>query len=166
MEFDHVTYESGTGRRSKEVETYNFHKAAAVLAEYGFDCLRVADDWMDADFLAHHKRSGKTLMVQLKSALVIDQKYTNNEDLYMCFPLDRTGNWYLIKHQRLLEIAKEHAPQWFCTRLWKEQERYWSWRATPAVRKALKGFAYRSLHCDLGFRECNAPPLQKDGPDS
>ena len=24
MEFDHITYESGTGRRSKEVETYNF----------------------------------------------------------------------------------------------------------------------------------------------
>ena len=38
-EFEHISFEGGNGRRSKEVEVYNFHKAASVLAEYRFDWL-------------------------------------------------------------------------------------------------------------------------------
>ena len=95
MKFKHINYEGGTGKRSKEVETYNYHKAAAVLAEYGFDCIRLADDWQGADFLAHHKRANQILKVQLKSCLVIDKKYKHEEELYMCFPLDKNGQMVL-----------------------------------------------------------------------
>lgn len=56
MVFARIDYKEGTGKSSKQVETYNFHKAAAVLVEFGFDCIRVSDDWEGADFLAHHKR--------------------------------------------------------------------------------------------------------------
>ena len=45
MRFSHISYEKTTGAHSKRIESYNFHKAAAVLAEYGFDCVRLADDW-------------------------------------------------------------------------------------------------------------------------
>ena len=45
VEFEHITYDEKTGKNSKPIETYNFHKAAAVLAEYGFDCIRLSDDW-------------------------------------------------------------------------------------------------------------------------
>lgn len=159
MEFAHISYEGGTGKRSKEVETYNFHKAAAVLAEYGFDCIRLADDWQGADFLAFHKESGQTLRVQLKASLVVDKRYKDDQDLYMCFPLDKTmGNWYLIRHSRLLEIVRAHAPKWLESDRWKKQDHYFSYtggyRRSKAVLDALEEFSYRARYDHSGFREC------------
>ena len=74
MVVDYITFAEGTGRYSKQVETYNFHKAASVLAEYGFDCIRLADDWRGADFLAHHRDKEITLSVQLKASLSSGQE--------------------------------------------------------------------------------------------
>ena len=153
MAFDRIDYGEGTGKSSKQIETYNFHKAAAVLVEYGFDCIRISDDWEGADFLAHHKQSGETLMVQLKSALVIDKRYCPNKDLYMCFPLDKTDKWYLAKHADLLALAREHAPRWFKSNGWKNNHRYWSWRANEAMREALKPYSYSPCYPLYGFRE-------------
>ena len=156
MGYKHINYEGGTGKRSKEVETYNFHKASAVLAEYGFDCIRLADDWKGADFLAHHKETNTTLNVQLKTCLVIDKKYEQYQDLYMCFPLDdRTGTWYLVKYDRLMEIVQKHSP-WLTKTSWKTKGHYFNYRANKEVRGALEEFAYRSHHGNLGFRECTA----------
>ncbi len=114
MEFEHIGYEIGTGKSSSAIETYNFHKAAAVLAEYGFECVRLTDDWEGADFVAYHKTAGRALSVQLKTCLVIDKRYTPFKELYMCFPLDGTdGTWYLVKHADLVAIVEEYAPDWF-----------------------------------------------------
>ena len=74
MAFDRIDCRHGTGKNSKQVETYNFHKAASVLVEYGFDCIRTWDAWEGADFLAHRQESGETLTVQLKTSLVIDKR--------------------------------------------------------------------------------------------
>ena len=153
MAFARIDYKEGTGKSSKQVETYNFHKAAAVLVEFGFDCIRVSDDWEGADFLAHHKQTGKTLMVQLKTCLVIDRRYDQNPDLYMCFPLDRPDNWYLLKHADLIKLVQEHSPQWLDTNGWKKQGLYWSWRGNAKMREALEPFAYRPCHSLDGFRE-------------
>ena len=153
MEFEHITYDEKTGKNSKQIETYNFHKAAAVLSEYGFDCIRLSDDWEGADFLAHHKITGRTLRVQLKTCLVIDEKYQDNEDLYMCFPLDRTGNWYLVKYGRLMEIVRETAPHWLESAKWTKTGGYFSWGGNRAIRKVLEDFAYKSRFGSLGFRE-------------
>ena len=161
MKFDHITYAEGTGKYSKQIETYNFHKAASVLAEYGFDCIRISDDWAGADFLAHHKETGVTLQVQQKSALVLDERLEKQPDLYICFPLDRTDSrWYLLPYSQLMEIARKHAPQWFETNLWKKESRYWTWRATPEVRCALEPFAYRALHGKQGYRETRKEVLE------
>ena len=35
----------------KEKENYNFHKVAS-LAEYGFDSMRLNDDWQEANFIS------------------------------------------------------------------------------------------------------------------
>ena len=153
MRFEHITYVEKTGKNSKPIETYNFHKAAALMVEYGFDCIRLSDDWHGADFLAHHRDTAQTLQVQLKTCLVIDQKYLPYEDLHMCFPLDGTGNWYLIKHRRLMEIAKEKAPQWFASNRWKRDKMYWSWSGNKIIREALEEFVYKPKHAYLGFRE-------------
>ena len=153
MKFDHVGYDERTGKNSKFIETYNFHKAAAVLAEYGFDCIRLSDDWEGADFLAHHKSSNMTLMVQLKTCLVIDRRYLPFKELFMCFPLDGTGNWYMVKHTHLLEIVRKNAPQWVNSNRWKRTGSYFSYTATEKVRCALEEFAYKSHHGEMGFRE-------------
>ncbi len=39
---------------SKAQETYNFHKMAAILADYGYNCLWLNDDWNGADCIAIH----------------------------------------------------------------------------------------------------------------
>ncbi len=163
MEFQHIEYGKGSGEKSKQMETYNFHKASAVLAEYGFDCIRLSNDWQGTDFLAHHPDTGKTLKVQLKTGLVIDKKYKHRPDLYMCFTLDRTGaTWYLVKHQRLMEIVKEHSPEKFDLKSWENKGIYWTWTASTEVREALEEFAYRSCMGDFGFRECRNV-LKQDG---
>ena len=37
---------------SRQKENYNFQKVAGELADYGFNCLRLTDDWQGADFIA------------------------------------------------------------------------------------------------------------------
>lgn len=159
MRFSHISYEKTTGAHSKRIESYNFHKAAAVLAEYGFDCVRLADDWKGADFLAFYKSddgrdSDRQLRVQLKSCLVIDQKYEGDDDLYICFPVDGTCNWYLIKHSELYRLVEQNAPNAFNTKRWQNQGNYFSHGTNKSMRKALEPFAYRSSYPHFGYREC------------
>ena len=66
MKLEKVQYED---LNSKQKEIYNFQKVAAILADYGFNCIKLADDWQGADFLAYHKDGGQTLKVQLKGGL-------------------------------------------------------------------------------------------------
>src|SRR5690554_3133070 len=78
---------------AKQKEIYNFQQVAALLAGYGFNCIKLADDWQGADFLAYHYKGDRTLRVQLKGGLEIHKKY-ERKGLYMAF---RTrGIWYLI----------------------------------------------------------------------
>lgn len=52
MKFEHIKY---NGLSGKQQEIYNFQKIAGVLADYRFNCIKLADDWRGADFLAYHK---------------------------------------------------------------------------------------------------------------
>jgi hypothetical protein len=100
---------------SKQKEAYNFHKVAAVLADYGFNCIKLDDDWQGADFLAYHKDGTHTLKVQLKGRLTIDKKYIG-KDLYMAFPL--YGSWYLVPHDDLVSYF-EQSKQYLQTNSWR-----------------------------------------------
>ena len=37
---------------SKQKENYNYHKVASALADYGYDSMRLNNDWQGADFIA------------------------------------------------------------------------------------------------------------------
>lgn len=63
-------------------ESYNFQKASAVLADYGFVTNLLPYDWMGADFLAQHL-DGDWLKIQLKGRVTIDPKYENKEIFIM-----------------------------------------------------------------------------------
>ena len=96
---------------SRQQENYNFHHLAVVLAEYGFNSIRLSDDYNGADFLAIHVGSpddpspgrNDVLKVQLKGRLSFAREY-KNKSLYIAFPCDRNANsWYLYDHDQLLE---------------------------------------------------------------
>lgn len=60
---------------SRQKENYNFHLVAARLAKYGFNALRLSDDFEGADFIALHIDGETLLRVQLKGRLCFDKKY-------------------------------------------------------------------------------------------
>jgi hypothetical protein len=66
MRFKKVRYDSLNARQKK---LFNFQKVAAILADYGFNCIKLTDDWQGADFLAYHVDGTTTLRVQLCAAL-------------------------------------------------------------------------------------------------
>ena len=112
---------------AKQQEIYNFQKVAAKLADYGFNCIKLDDDWMGADFLAYHKDGSLTLRVQLKGRLTISKKYSG-KDLYICFK--HAGDWYLVPHDTLVDVVGA-TTNWLNTSSW-QKGRYSS--ANPARR--------------------------------
>lgn len=122
---------------SPQKEIYNFQKVAALLAEYGFNCIKLTDDWGGADFLADHIR-GYTHKVQLKSRITINKKYEDNgNDFFMTFPIDK--DWYYIRHKNLVELVKEHTT-WVESSSWQEDGQYHSERGNSSLRAALKEY--------------------------
>ncbi len=103
MRLNKIEYRALKGRKK---EIFNFQKVSAKLADYGFNCIKLSDDWEGADFLAYSPEI--TLKVQLKSRFTISKKYLG-KDLYILFPFDEkdvNSDWYLIKHDLLVEIVK------------------------------------------------------------
>ena len=84
---------------SRQKENFNFHQVAARLAKYGFNSMRVTDDWQGADFIACHIDGDTFLKVQLKGRLVIDRKY-QNKSIHIAFLLGE--NAYLYDHDHLV----------------------------------------------------------------
>ena len=101
---------------AKQKELFNFQKLAGRLAGYGFNCIKLADDWQGADFLAYHINGTTTLRVQLKSRLTIDKKY-DGRDIWIAFP--HKDDWYLIHHDRLVKKVEEHT-DWLDSLSWKK----------------------------------------------
>ena len=85
---------------SRQKENYNFQKVAAELADYGFNCMWLNDDWQGADFIACHIDGNSFIKVQLKGRLTIDKKY-NGKEIYIAFNQD--GQWYIYPHDQLQE---------------------------------------------------------------
>ena len=96
LDFERIEY---ADLNSRQRENYNFHKLAAVLADYGFTAIRLSDDWEGADFLAAHVDGETLLRVQLKGRLSFYEKYVG-KGLHVGFP---SGNdWYLYPHDDVL----------------------------------------------------------------
>lgn len=133
MAFERVRYKD---LNAKQQEACNFQKSAALLADYGFNCLKLADDWQGADFLAYHKDGDQTLKVQLKGRVTIARKY-QGRDIWMNFPA--SGGWYLIEHDELLRIVGE-ATNWLNTRSWTERGGYSSGTLSTRLRDRLQPY--------------------------
>lgn len=84
---------------SRQKENYNFHKVAARMADYGFHCLRLTDDWQGADFIACHIDGETFLKVQLKGRLMVDRKYLG-KGIHVAFIFGHAT--YLYDHDQLV----------------------------------------------------------------
>jgi len=93
---------------AKFQESYNFQKASAILADYGFITNQLKFDWQGADFLAQHI-DGIWIKVQLKGRLQIDVKY-EGKDIYIMFEDKKNDNWYLFPHDDFLNYVREYKP--------------------------------------------------------
>ena len=94
--------------RAKSKEAYNFQKASATLADYGFVTNLLKYDWDSADFLAQHI-DGDWLKIQLKGRLTADLKYCG-KDIHIMFENKRTNEWFLYPHDALVDYCKETFP--------------------------------------------------------
>ena len=132
MDIKKINY-SKLNNRQKEI--FNFQKVAAILAEYGFNCIKLTDDWGGADFLADHI-NGDTHKVQLKSRITISKKYKRLEDdIYMTFPIGE--DWYYIEHEKLVELVKKYT-HWCDSKSWKNGGEYHSENGNINLRNSLK----------------------------
>jgi hypothetical protein len=110
---------------AKHKENYNFQKVAARLADFGYNSMRLSDDYEGADFIALHNESGEHLLVQLKGRLSFDSKYYGkklhiafrvNEDVYI-YPHDELRK--RIVDEGLLEGSKSVIWVEFGSRSWR-----------------------------------------------
>lgn len=131
MSFEKVSYDS---LNAPQRELFNFQKCAATLADFGFNCIKLADDWQGADFLAYHLDGTTTLRVQLKSRLAIQKNY-HGKDIWMAFP--HKGHWYLIEHDVLVKKVGAHT-KWLETESWKKTKGgYTSKSVNPSLLESL-----------------------------
>jgi len=122
---------------ARQKELFNFQKLAATFADRGFNCIKLADDWQGADFIAYHATENCTLRVPLKSRITIDHKKYGgiSKDIWMAFP-HKNQDWYLIRHDSLVEKIRTHT-KWLLSDSWKEQNAYSSTSINPALLESL-----------------------------
>lgn len=113
---------------AKQKENYNFHKVAAALADYGYNSMRLNDDWQGADFIAI--KGEEMIKVQLKGRFTIDKKYLGKE-IYIAFI--EGGVIKIYYHD---EVVNSLSGSILETKSWKEIGSY-SWGKTPKLYEEL-----------------------------
>ena len=124
MRLQKIRYED---LNAKAKEMYNFQKVAAKLADYGFTCMWLTNDWQGADFIAVHADGVTDLKVQLKGRLSFARKYLG-KNIYVCF-IDGS-NTYLYPHDEILAAVED-----------KISDRTWQAKGTWSGSKLSKEFS-------------------------
>ena len=133
MKLQRVNYKE---LNAKQKEIYNFQKVAGMLADFGFNCIKLTDDWHGADFLAYHKDGTQIFRVQLKSRFTIDKKYSC-KNLYMVFRAKE--DWYLIAHDELVGITGE-VTTYLTSYEWREKGHYDNAAPSKKLLKRISSF--------------------------
>ena len=111
---------------AKQKENFNYHKVASALADFGYDSMRLNNDWEGADFIA--VRGDKMLKVQLKGRFTLDKKYIG-KDIHIAY-LEK-DEIKIYEHDKALELFPERSKE---TSSWKDSGNY-SWLKTPEMYK-------------------------------
>jgi hypothetical protein len=124
----HLTKISYKDLNARQKENYNFHKIAAALADYGYNSMRLNDDWQGADFIA--VKGDEMIKVQLKGRFTIEKKYLG-KDIYVAFREDDLIKLY--EHDKAVEILPENIVN---SQSWSNQGGY-SWGKTPKYFRSI-----------------------------
>jgi len=116
---------------SKQKENYNFHKVASALADYGYNSLRLNDDWQGADFIAINGED--MLKVQLKGRFTVDKKYIGKE-IYIAFIENNIIKLY--KHDEAVKMLSNNIIK---SKSWgdKSDNGGYSWGKTPKIYNSI-----------------------------
>ena len=107
---------------SKQKENYNYHKVASALAEYGYDSMRLNNDWEGADFIS--VKGDEMIKIQLKGRFTLDRKYID-KGIYIAFIED--GIIKMYKHDEAVKIVPENVSN---SSSWADKGLY-HWGKTP-----------------------------------
>ena len=107
---------------AKQKENFNFHKVASALAEYGYDSMRLNNDWEGADFIA--VKGNHMIKVQLKGRFTIDKKYID-KDIEIAFI--ENGVIKMYDHDSIISVLASNIIN---SKSWQENGSY-SWGQTP-----------------------------------
>ena len=115
-------------------DTYG--RAKAKLIEHGFDILYLEQD---SRLMADHEEADKIIEVQLKTRIGVYKEYIGR-GLHLCFPINKDGEevWYLIPHDKLVEIVGQLTP-WLDSSSWEDRGIYHS--PNPS-RRLIGGIAH------------------------
>ena len=112
---------------ARQKENYNFHKVAGALAEYGYNSMRLNDDWQGADFIAI--KDNEMMKIQLKGRFTIDKKYIGKK-IYIAFIEDGIVKIYF--HDDVINSLSEEITK---TKSWRLNGCY-SWGKTPKMYRS------------------------------
>jgi len=113
--------------KSKAKESYNFQKASAILAEFGFITNLLKYDWYGADFFAQHV-DGDWLKIQLKGRLVTSPSY-EGKDLFIMFEDKKSSKWYLYPHDELTKFCRINYPNAVFTKMGHSRAKLSTWNS-------------------------------------
>lgn len=130
MKLERINY---TDLNARAQERYNFHKVAAVLADYGYTSIWLSNDWNGADFIAVHVDGISDIKVQLKGGVSFAKKY-RGKNLYICFRSD--GCIYLYPHDEILNQVEETISD----KKWLEKGTYFQTKVTSRFRGILEPY--------------------------
>ncbi len=123
MVFNKIEYNQ---LNSKQKENYNFHKVASALAEYGYNSMRLNDDWQGADFISVHVDGDQMIKVQLKGRFSVAKKYIG-KSIFIAFLENDEVKFY--EHDQAIKILKDNIIN---SKSWKEYGTY-TWIKTPKL---------------------------------
>tara|TARA_B110000977_G_scaffold167026_1_gene215291 strand:- start:117 stop:509 length:393 start_codon:yes stop_codon:yes gene_type:complete len=113
---------------SKQKENYNFHKVASALADYGYDSMRLNNDWQGADFIA--VKNDEMLKVQLKGRFTVDEKYIDKSILIAFIENDIVK---IYDHDEAVNMLPDNILD---SSSWSEKGGY-SWGQTPKIYNSI-----------------------------
>ena len=99
MKFEKIDYYKLNARQK---ENYNFHKVASALADYGYDSMRLNNDWEGADFI-----SDNTCELEVSNPLQNESSISN----YCWLRFENTI--YPIKPVLFIVLSNLHSPQFW-----------------------------------------------------
>lgn len=121
----------------RQIENYNFQKIASVLAEYGYSCMWLNDDWQGADFIANHIDGVEFIKVQLKGRLTIDTKYVG-KNIFIAFRYQ--DDTYLYPHDEIMNLILKKKPSVKMSESWKKGLFSWNNPMTKALAQELEKY--------------------------